>query len=329
MTRISIMPLLGILLFLSSCKNTDSSSLLPSVKGDANSLVVVISGQNWESEAGDSIRASFSAVLPGLPQDEPMFDMLFVPHANFDKVYKLQRNIVVIQIGPDYKENFLVSYNPWAKPQIVITIMAPDKEAFVQYFASIQQNVKKLILDFERERLISNYKSATEQVIYTNLLEKHMLDMAIPQGYKLASDSKELVWYTNEYRDIIEGIIIYSYPYTDTNTFTVNYLVDKRNELLKKYVQGEIDGSYITTEERMPVEAKSFYHNGKFAMEMRGLWRMEKGVAMGGPFVSITQYDEKRQRIVTAEGFIFAPAHKKRNLLRRVEAIIYSMKFPE
>ncbi|MBA7543170.1 hypothetical protein ES705_35500 [subsurface metagenome] len=56
---------------------------------------------------------------------------------------------------------------------------------------------------------------------------------------------------------------------------------------------------------------------------------MQDGLAMGGPFVSISQLDETRNRVVTIEGFVFAPAHEKRDLLRQVEAKILSLEIHE
>ena len=58
--------------------------------------------------------------------------------------------------------------------------------------------------------------------------------------------------------------------------------------------------------------------------ELRGLWRTENAF-MGGPFLSYTVLDEKRNRVVTAEGFVFAPSLDKRNYVRELEAIIQSV----
>ena len=55
---------------------------------------------------------------------------------------------------------------------------------------------------------------------------------------------------------------------------------------------------------------------------------MENGF-MGGPFVSLTTLDKKRNRVVTIEGYVFAPKFKKRDYIKEVEAIIYSTKFLE
>ena len=45
-----------------------------------------------------------------------------------------------------------------------------------------------------------------------------------------------------------------------------------------------------------------------------------KGDMMGGPFVSHARLDEKNNRVVVVEGFVFAPETDKRNFIRRIES---------
>jgi hypothetical protein len=56
---------------------------------------------------------------------------------------------------------------------------------------------------------------------------------------------------------------------------------------------------------------------------VRGLWEME-GDAMGGPFVSLAL--QQGHSIICVEGFVYAPEMKKRNLIRRLEATLYTLK---
>ena len=46
---------------------------------------------------------------------------------------------------------------------------------------------------------------------------------------------------------------------------------------------------------------------------------------MGGPFVSYTLLDTVYNRVVTVDGFLYAPSDPKRDLLRQVEAILKSL----
>lgn len=68
--------------------------------------------------------------------------------------------------------------------------------------------------------------------------------------------------------------------------------------------------------------------HGDYTLEARGLWRM-KGDFMGGPFVSHTRLDKKNQRIITAEIFVYSPEKMKRNLVRQMEASLYTLKLPD
>ncbi len=314
-------------IFLNSCKQS-SSNFLPEVKGEANDIIVVMSGPKWDAAPGEIVREFIAEPLQGLPMDEPKFDYLFVPHSNFDKVYRRQRNIMITKIGPDYKERVLVKEDAWAKSQLTITITAPSSEAFVELYKKKGKEINEIVATYELKRLRNAFKANPEKNIIEILKKEHHVKLDIPKGYKVNLDSSGFVWLRNEYREIIEGVLIYYYPYSDSNTFSKEYLLRKRNSILKKYVPGELEGSYMATEERFNLESYEYELDGnRYTKELRGLWKIKNGLAMGGPFVSITQYDEERKRIVTVEGFIFAPGHDKRNLVRRVEAIVYSMDF--
>jgi len=46
---------------------------------------------------------------------------------------------------------------------------------------------------------------------------------------------------------------------------------------------------------------------------------------MGGPFVSHSRLDEKNNRVIVVEGFVYAPDKMKRTMLRRLEAALYTL----
>ena len=122
--------------------------------------------------------------------------------------------------------------------------------------------------------------------------------------------------------------MIYYYPYTDTNTFTPEYLIRKRNEFLHRYVPGPTKGSYMTTESQYPVIFREMAKDGDYLVELRGLWKLEKAF-MGGPFISYTFVDEQHNRVVTIMGYVYNPSQDKRDLVRQVEAILYTFQYPE
>ena len=97
--------------------------------------------------------------------------------------------------------------------------------------------------------------------------------------------------------------------------------------VLKENLPGAFPESYMTTESRFGVDYTPITVNGKYCGVLRGLWKMV-GDMMGGPFVSHVRLDEKNNRVVVAEGFVFAPETDKRNFIRRIEAALYTLRLP-
>jgi hypothetical protein len=79
----------------------------------------------------------------------------------------------------------------------------------------------------------------------------------------------------------------------------------------------------MKTESEYPVIFRENVKNGAYMAELRGLWRLEKAF-MGGPFISHTILDEPRNRVVTVEGFVYAPSLDKRLYVREIEAMLYT-----
>ena len=136
----------------------------------------------------------------------------------------------------------------------------------------------------------------------------------------------KLINFTKEGREKLNNSR--SFNTRDSTIFTYDFLLAKRDSVLKKNVPGATDDQYLATQmlEGYEPVIKEVNFNGEYAIEMRGQYRMENGF-MGGPFVSVTTLDKKRNRVVTVEGYVFAPKFKKREYVKEVESIIYSLQF--
>lgn len=53
-----------------------------------------------------------------------------------------------------------------------------------------------------------------------------------------------------------------------------------------------------------------------------------EGDFMGGPYVSHVRLDKVNQRIIVSEIFVYSPDKMKRNLVRQMEASLYTLKLP-
>lgn len=111
-----------------------------------------------------------------------------------------------------------------------------------------------------------------------------------------------------------------------SRTFNKQYVLAKRDSVMKANIPGTEPRMYMATD-TLCTSVKPIAVKGEYAMETRGLWKMEHD-AMGGPFVSHSRVDTLNNRVVVAEGFVYAPEKMKRGLIRRLEAALYTLCLP-
>ena len=326
MKRLTILAALATMIF-AGCNNV-REKVLPQVSGKAGEVVIVIEDQVWKSTT-DTIINILKADVPGLPQEEPMFDVVRIPNSAFTEIFQRHRNIISCRIASDSTASTKVAYDLWATPQTVIQIVAPSAQALEQLFSDNRDKIVGLLLKAEQDRIIKNYSTFPERQVMDKLAKATGVTMTIPKGYTFDMDTNNFVWISHETPEISQGLFVYYYDYTDSLMLTRDSLIAMRNRMCKAYVGGPSDGSYMTTVGFEDVTTfRSFNLRGRYTAELRGLWET-RGDFMGGPFVSITQYDEKHGRIVTVDGYVYAGKKDKRNYMRQVEAIMSTMEFVE
>ena len=114
---------------------------------------------------------------------------------------------------------------------------------------------------------------------------------------------------------------------TDNTTSRIGCfeLADLTQKRMSDEVKGPDGGSFMVIEQKLPVSCRSFRRSGTDYIEMRGLWTLEGGF-MGGPFISYAFIDSVTTRAVVVTGFVYAPKEEKRELLRQVETLMYTVK---
>lgn len=315
-------------LFISCSQETKDKTILPSSSGNPGEVLVIMEEKHQNTNVETALKELFEANQVGLPNDEPIFDMMLIPPMAFKNVFIKHRNIVSIKIGSKYTESKIsIRANIFAQPQYYMELTAPDDRSFVNL---LHTNGGKILGQFhkaELERIQSTYSIFANSDDMATIKKKYNIELNIPSSYKMTTSADDFIWISHEQANISQGVFIYFYPYTDTIQLTENELVKTRNAFLKKYVPGPRDSSYMTTEVRTDLHFKEGkILNKKYTTELRGLWRVE-GDYMGGPFISLTSVDEERNRIVTIESFVYAPKYKKREYLRQTEAIIKTLTF--
>ena len=96
---------------------------------------------------------------------------------------------------------------------------------------------------------------------------------------------------------------------------------------MKANVPGPKEGQYMMTTRGFTFVSEEAVH-GHYAQIVRGLWNI-KDYDMGGPFISVARVDEKYQRVVVVEAFVYYPNQAKRNVLKKLEAALYTLRLPD
>lgn len=324
----NIITIVLLALTIASCSDGKvKKSLLPGVSGSAGEVLIVMDKGHWNNNTGKQLKALLSEDMLGLPQSEPLFNVINIPRKAFSELFRIHRNIILTKIDKTIdKPGIKVEYDRWATPQIVVTIQASNAESFNKLFDDNADKILSLIFKKENKRLSDNYIKYSELRLIDKLEKRTGVHLTIPKGYTYDLDTNNFIWISHETPEISQGIFIYYYDYNDSLAFTANSLIDRRNEILQRYVAGIGKGSYMTTELQVFPTFKSFNLKSKYTAELRGLWKVE-GDFMGGPFVSVSQLDEKTNRIYTIDGYVYAPRYNKRKYIRQLEAILYSLKF--
>lgn len=306
-----------------------SGSVMTRATGFAYEVVVVMDQKAWDSEAGQLLKGDLTSAVPGLSQSEPALKVTYATPSDFNGLLTYVRNILIVNIDPAlYTKVTLGSVrNRWAQGQLVLTLNAPSTEALTEYLEANKNVVTDVFVKEEMNRAIGQLQKSYSGVVMDQLKKNLDVELNAPENMTFYKDTTDFFWASNNANTGRTDLIVYTFPYTDPETFTADYLVAKRDSVLKANLPGSFPGSYMATESRFGVDYKPITVNGQYSGEMRGLWKMV-GDMMGGPFVSHVRLDEKNNRVVVAEGFVYAPETDKRNFIRRIEAALHTLRLP-
>ena len=308
---------------LFSCQTRSGSGNLPMSIGSAGEMLVIMRDYLWKGSYGDSVRKYFSEPVWGLPAQEPMYTMS--QKDALTPLLQRYRNVLIINVDPGFEySNIRVRENLHANNQVVYNVDVPSADSIV---SCVYKNKDRIIAHFlmkDRDAIIQDYKRNVARPVVDSLKKKFMIDILIPKPYELDVDRDNFVWISREEGHRTWGILIWEQPYLRLSQLDTDSLIFNMNAMTRRHVPGRRVGSYMADEPLVPPEVKRFYKNDIYCVQLNGLWQMENGF-MGGPYVNHTIVDIQRGRLVTAMGFVFYPNREKRQMIRQLEAILYTM----
>lgn len=331
MKKLSIITLvLALAAVLPSCLNKKVDNRKDrSVGGTSEVLFVTQNDEQWNSQMGEAVRGFFEQEQYGLPQPEKTFRVAHININALNDMFQKHRNLIIGEIVPELPNPIIESQNDWqSAPQYAIKIKAKDAETWVKVFDSQKYNLKTIFDKNERARFMDFFRPMANVKAMETLKNTYGFTMTVPEGYYVAVNQDHFTWLRKEETDKSFGLLICQLPYKSTDDFGEERIQKVCDSVMQKYVPGPTDGSYMTLDKEFikPVFQIVPDFPATYAVEMRGLWKTE-GEFMAGPYVAYTFVNPQSNRITTVLGFIYYPNKAKRDLLRQVESIIWSLKF--
>ena len=317
---------------LASCSSSSSKSsvLQQSAIGKPGELMLVMEKEYFESPMALELYDLLEEDAPALPQSEPSLRISRVPTPSFQGSLQLVRNVLLLDVDPQRysKVSLKYSYDDWAKGQVVARMTSPSPDSVRTYLKTQGEGLMNLFIRHELflygEVIGKTYSQKATDL--TDSLFTHRIN--VPEDIRSQRIGKDFLWMSNSSMRSRHDLLVYTYPYHSPKDISLDALVAKRDSVLKANISGEFEGSYPCTEQnygllyrrvQLPDEEMA-------RAELRGLWKMEGGAMMGGPFVCHAVVDKKAGKVYVFEGFVYRPNEDKLHLIRMMEAALYSFR---
>jgi hypothetical protein len=312
------------LLLLISCEQAGS---FMNASGSSNEMLVVMDDSLWKGEAGKALFDVLNSNVKALPQPEPNFSIIQVEPENFTRTIRMARNVIIPDISTIYSNpKFTAEIDKYATGQVIMTIQAPDTTTFASFVSENEQSIIDYFVTKELER---NSKFLKQQIPepLSRVQQMFGINIHFPKGLTNVTEHPDFYWATNNAARGRKDIVIYQFPYTTETVFEKDSLIAIRNRTLGKYIKGSFN-SEMTTAKIYPPDYRRIEVDGIFRAELRGLWEMTTDM-MGGPFVMHAFVNDNTGMVIVVETFVYAPESSKRNLMRNLEATLYTISLPQ
>lgn len=338
-------------IYLISCdfeKAAQRHENLPRATGQPSEIFIVMDSAQWEGEVGKYVRGIFSENIPSIPRQQPRFELNHFMPENFQGFLRKHRNIIFLTvIDSDSRGNRILRSNftneslnmieddstlfmyakedEFARGQNILHLFGKNEGDLLK---NLQKNRKSLLNHFEKieeERIYRGlYSVDYEKGLSSHVEQKLGCSIKVPTGFEIAIEDDQFIWLRSFSPDVDKNIFISYTDYTSEAMFSLDSLLELRTRLSKPYIlyKPEDPGSYLLAEtENFNIFRKEINFKGKFAVELKGLWKIN-GYYMGGPFVSYAMVDESTGRFYYIEAFLYSPGQPQRDYMRELETIL-------
>ena len=319
--------LLVAILFLGvfiSCEKTTKEPTLKGSVGNTNTVKIVMDKDVWLGRVGDSLRNILTVPVDGLPREEPLYTLDQITPDKFTGFASLSRLLLSINVGE--ASNFSIEEDVTARRQTTVKISAENDDALIGLLIENKDKILKAFKERELKNTQARIRNALRNI--DDIKDAFGVSMRVQTAYDYAKRDDNFIWMRKDLkRSGNMNITVYEVPLNviDKDTFTVARIVRMRDSISGRNISLN-EGRFLTERSFSPQLFETEI-DGHFAWEMKGTWEVVDGRLMVGPYINYAIRDEKNNRYVVVEGFIFSPSLDQRDNIFELEAILRSTKF--
>lgn len=300
----------------------NSSSLKPASGGTVGSVVVV--AMEEDTLSARMVADALKHPCPALPQPEPMFDAQLMSKQSFQQAWgHLARAYILVSTAHNGLTHTILScrHNGEAIPQIGFSLKASNRQQLQHDLDSLRPLIERELLAFERDVSIADIEKNHNPKAEAMVKQMFGIDMLLPKELTASKRGEQFAWISNNTPSGMRNICIYEVPasHIDASAF-----IRLRDSVMRTNIPGELPDMYMSTVAEVLRFGRSTSDKSRL-FRAEGLWEMT-GDMMGGPFVALVVNDTLKHRVLVAEAFVYAPEQRKRNIMRQLEAALYTVK---
>ena len=175
------------LVFCGACKQKSTPTFKSNnfSNGKAGEMILAIDTMYWTPAAIKCIRGVILQSQPGLPQNQPMFDILQCSNNDFSASFSRHRNIVQFDFNKGYAGNqYELKKNPYSNPQVQVVIRGNNQDSCLALFLEHQDEIMQALYDNDIARLQNAHRNLNNPNLEKKIKEKLKLKRMIIQEKK-------------------------------------------------------------------------------------------------------------------------------------------------
>ena len=319
----------------------------PQSIGAVDEIYVVMDSTDWNSDTAMAIRETFGRQILTVPTPENAYTLTFKDFDTNDQLDQLQEYKNIIFAAPldeghnvsrfvsgilsdeikqrvESGESFAFPLTDrWVRDQWTLILTSTSDEALAEKIRNSEESLVSHLMDREFDRRIQNIYRRGEQVaISDSLWQDHGWKVRMQHDYIQVIDTTNAVMFRRYLPDNNRWMWAWwQNDVSEADFINPEWINATRDSLMENLVQGEREGSYVTTDYRRALETREMDTDSRLiGYETKGIWRMTNDF-MGGPFVHFTYYDPMTDRLFMVEYAQFAPSVNKRRFVRQFQAM--------